>query len=234
VFGGLYFLGIIRLPSGETAAATTAAVEIDSPIQGTAPSAIDPTQVPTPVASIADFSADPAEVIYQTQGTVLLRWTVESAGQVALFGPGEREIALTPGNRSTSSFELPISALNLGNNEYTLTVTGKDGQDRSRSAVVQAVALPCIIPSTTKAFTLPNVASDPAAQFATDQVVILGRTESSLWAQVAYNDLESLTIRAWIAADALTCPPGVPAIDEFLVIPGVTSESAPPTLEPEG
>jgi len=222
----LFAFGIFSVPFIAPRTTPTAEVTLQAISSLAAPS---PGPTWTPVlpraAEIANFSVSNEEVIYQTQGTITIIWDATDATEVTLVGPDGKEIPLSAANQSAQRYEIPISDLSFGPNTFTLTVTGRDGLEKSRSLVARAIAPICTIRSGAVAYSLPDPKSEPAPQFASDQAVIVGRTDDSQWVRIAYNDLDSLTIRGWLPAANIACGPGSPPIDNYVVVEGVQSLS---------
>ncbi len=184
-----------------------------------------PTLLPTPVASIESFTADPPEVIYRTDEMLRLNWKASGAREIILIGADGAPLPLSAVEISTGQYVMSIGDLPLGQARFTLTVIGEDGQERTRTLDVPVSARICSVSSTAQAFTQPDEAAALALPFESDQVIIVGRTSDSRWLRIAYNDPDSLAVQGWIAADQVTCPPGSPPLDAYLPLQGAPGRS---------
>lgn len=191
-----------------------------------------PTLLPTQAGEIGEFTAEPTEVVYQTTDTVTLRWNASNADEVELSGSDGLPIRLSAGNISSGSYEVPISQLSLGENSFTLTIRGSDGQVRSRSTVISVNAALCMVVEEARPFSAPNPESPPGPPLESSQAIIIGRSPDSQWVRIAYNNLSSLTIRGWLPYTQLSCSPATPPIEEFVVIEALDSQTESVTQTP--
>ena len=227
LLAGAFYLGILDWPGeGDPPFGTIGPDEEDlatpapptaAPTQIPESTGPTPTLVPTPIAEILNFSAQPAQVTYNTSGTVSLSWEVDGVNEVALIDPFGEALPLTAANQSTSRYDIPIASMGYGDNTFQLTIAGDDNQDRSRTVVVQAIAHICEVTAGVPLFVGPDLGGALASPRVNDQVIVLGRTEDVLWLRVAYNDLTILSEQAWAQAEAVTCLGSAPPFDQYIV-----------------
>ncbi len=237
IAAGLLYVGLLPWPFGASPFATP--VVITSVVQPTvaealAPSGPTPTQVPTPQASIDVFTATPPEVIYRTAGLFRLEWQVWGAQELTLLGPGDVPIPLSEENLGSERIELPTEELAYGDNAFTLTVTGADGQPRTRTVVVTAKASFCTVEVSTPVYSAPDPEADAAPPLTANQVVIMGRTADLGWLRVSYNDLTTLSVQGWVEAGVVTCAPEAPPLGRYLVLRPDGTPDASPAPSPPG
>jgi hypothetical protein len=226
---GLVYFGILRIPglfpalSPQPGAASPAAVA-PSPTAGP-----PPTLIPTPVAVIASFEVSPQQAIYSTGGVLLFTWQAAGVHDVTLSDETGALLPLSAADKSTGRFSLPVSGLARGEHTFTLTVTGADGQPVSRSVSASIVSVVCTLPQDLNVviYTRPDPASPPGPPPLAPQVLINGRTDDAQWVQVAYNDLENLTIQGWLPAVQVSCPIDSVPLEDYVVI---AASSAPPPV----
>lgn len=213
IAAGLVALGVIPLtlqsPTGVAPAPTSGG--------NAAPLPPTPTLIATAAGSINEFVAEQQQVPFATSGAVTLRWNTEGAQSVVLVGPGGDEIKLTAAEISTGRYEFPIANLALGANQFALTITGDDGQERTRYVTVIALAAACRLDPGTLVYAQPDPVSAPGPELRGEDVIVIGRTADSLWALIAYNDLSTLEDQGWVAADALACSSNSPPLAEYPV-----------------
>lgn len=219
LLGVLSYVGIIRLPEG-LPAITGEETKLPSTEQPAAQGTTGPTPtlVATLVAEIGDFSATPESPIYQTRGAVTLRWDVAGGEQITLVGPDGLPIDLSPANLSTRHYEISIADLALGPNQYSLTVTGSDGQNRTRTLVINTTASSCTVNEGVDAFSQPDPTSEPLLDFEGGEVIIVGRTSDSAFVRIAYGDLTGLDVQGWVPADQVLCGPSSPPLSDYLIV----------------
>jgi hypothetical protein len=214
--GGEFPLGAICPPESEAMESTI--VPTIAPTETAESTGPDPTLVPTPIAQILSFSAQPQQVTYKTMGTVSLLWDGEGISEVALFDQFGEQLPLTAANQSTGRYEIPIASLGYGDNTFQLTIVGEDDQDRSRTVVVQSTAHICEVAEDIPLYAGPDLGGPLASPRANDQVIVLGRTADMLWLRVAYNDLVVLSEQAWVQASAVTCLGSAPPFDQYVTV----------------
>lgn len=229
---GLLALGLYGLATVGEDDLTPTAQPATNPV-GAATSGPTPTVIPSLAADIGDFSAQPSDVVYQTNASVILRWNANNADNVELTGPDNLPIRLSAGNISSGSYELPISSLSLGSNSFTLTIVGSDGQDRSRTIVVKTNAAVCMVIEETRPLSAPNPDAPPSAELESSEAIIIGRSPDSQWVRIAYNNLNSLTVRGWLPYTQLSCSPATPPVEDFVVIESLDSQTESVTQTPE-
>ena len=192
-----------------------------------------PSLIPTPAAEIIEFSAQPEEVIFRTEGNVALVWLAEGAVSVALFDELDRQLPLTADNLSTGRYEIPIASLDWGEHTYQLTVMGEDRVRRSETASVMVRSVVCERASEEfEAFTRPSPLASPAPPFESNQLVVIGRSPDALWLRVGYNNLSApeWDAEGWMSRDWVLCPPDSPPFEQYVVL-GEEGQLPPPAVE---
>ncbi|MBN1430153.1 MAG: FHA domain-containing protein [Anaerolineae bacterium] len=232
---GLFFLGIVPMPSlwggdNETAAAT----ESIPPTWTLAPIPTS-TIIPTPVVSIVDFQAQPTEVDFGLIGLVVFSWRIESpssvAGYTLMDNTTGQILVIAPEHWSTGRLVVSVgtlaSAFGWDRHDYTLTITGTDGVERSRTAAVTIRPVICTLNEDTEILPFPDVNAVPVPVVLADipQIAIGGRTSDGHWLQV-WNIVEHREL-GWVLTEQASCPSGV-AIENFVIVEA-TSQT---TLEP--
>ncbi len=231
VIAGLAFLGVLPLPGFRPEAAVTL-----PPSETAAASTVvyqpDPSLVPTPAADILDFSVQPNPVIYRTTGEVVFTWRMVNATRVELFDSAGQPVILSANDLSTGQHRYPAQLLTWGDHVFTLTVTGEDGQQRSRSVVVTVRSVICrAVSQDVPIYTLPDLNSPLAPPLDARDLAITGRSTDSLWVQVAYNDLQTFTMQGWLPADWVSCPTGSPSVGEYVALEQTSFEQVTPSPE---
>ncbi len=179
---------------------------------------------PTPIAMIDRFEVDARRVTYHRQGDLEFTWAASNA--VSGVIRDGLSIEIEPTDLDEGSASLPISSLGVGLHSFTLTVEDAFGAARTSAPVeVEVTAARCTLLEEAALLTLPpepgqelNPDAAPVDPPESAAVILLGRAPGSVpWAQVAYDDLDTLALTGWLPVDQLDCPADI-SITGFIVV----------------
>ncbi|MBN1122058.1 MAG: serine/threonine-protein phosphatase [Anaerolineae bacterium] len=168
---------------------------------------------PTPVAVIDRFEVNTRQVAYHQQGNLEFTWAAADAVSGIIQDGLSIEIEPTDLNEGTTS--IPISSLGVGLHSFTLTVEDSFGAARTSAPVeVEVTAARCTLLDDATLLTLPpeagqelNPDAEPVEPPDSAEAVLLGRAPDSVpWVQVAYDNLDTLSMTGWLPVDQLDCP----------------------------
>ena len=179
---------------------------------------------PTPAAAISRFDVSTHQVTYHQTGDLEFTW--ETSGAVDGTIQNGVSIVLAPADLADGSFALEIASLGIGQHSFTLEIEDSYGLLQASSPididVTPAVcnlingAIPQSLPPESGQPTNPDaIAVDPPVS---SEVILLGRAPDDIpWIQIAYDDLDTLTLTGWLPADQVDCPPDID-IDSFSIV----------------
>lgn len=234
--GALILTGIIDLPGGMLPVAQSSpTVEAATEVATDASPGLVPTVIPTGIAAIKTFGASPETVYYHTRGEIMLTW--EAAGKVELLGPESppSEIPLTEEDQRNRTYIINQEMLSLGDNTYTLRVTGEDGQVDQEIVTIHVEPYECQLVTGSSIYRDPEQVSPPAPDslgFA-GSLAVVGRNADASWIQIDFRNPENPDYLGWVPPESLRCDTFI-AWDSFIEIKSESLVPLPalPTAEP--
>lgn len=233
IIAALIIFGVVPLPIGKSGKSGIA-VTATAPPPTSTPVA-QPTAISTPVVSITGFQAWPGELDFGMTGLVTFTWQIDEPSNVLDYALIEKTtgqmLDVSPAHWSTGRLDLPVGALvsafGWDRHEYTLTVTGADGVDRSSTTAVLIRHIVCLLSKDASILSQPAVGSSiaPGGLPLPLQVAVGGRTPDGEWLQV-WDVTDHLNL-GWAQSQQVTCPDTI-KVEQMVVV-----EAQPPrTLTP--
>ncbi|GAB4479496.1 MAG: hypothetical protein Kow00124_25180 [Anaerolineae bacterium] len=181
--------------------------------QALAPTLATPLTTPQgPLPQIAAFTADPAEVIFATEGQLTFSWQAQNHTNIRLYNWEDTGL-LDPDNISTNQLVLKTADLPLGDLAFRLLVWNEYGQEE-QTLRVSVRPTTCVLLAGAVIRTRPADDASAVSMARTGPVILAGREEGDqpVWAYVTaqpsapppltIKDLEEV---GWVRADQLAC-----------------------------
>lgn len=234
LIAGLIFTGVLPLAFLEPAGTESAALTVTTTPTWTPALIPSPTVIPTPVVSIIEFRAQPAEAGFGMIGNVVFSWQVESPSDVAeyalLSSITGQELPIAPENWSTGRLVVPlgwlVSEFGWDRHEYTLTIAGTDHVERSSTTAVAIRPVICTLGDNAEIFPLPATDAKPTSVVLVEppQIAVGGRTSDGQWLQV-WSIAEHQEL-GWVPVSQVSCPSAV-TVENFVIVEAI------PVMMPE-
>lgn len=238
VVAALVVFGIVPMPFIQPGESGVAAVADTTTTSSPAPSptfAVQPTAIATPVVNISDFQVWPGELDFGMTGLVTFTWQIDEPSNVLDYALSEtttgQMLDVSPENWSTGRLALPVgmlvSAFGWDRHEYTLTVTGSDGIDRSSTTAVMIRPIVCLLNENASILSQPDDGSSaaPGVLPPSLQVAVGGRTSDGEWLQI-WDMTDHLNL-GWVQSQQVTCSANVD-IEQMAIVEAGPSLTATP------